>query len=95
MKQEIGFLVDEAGKKLQVKPMVMCQTIPFVETQDGNIPHFAGGKMENIYHADDRYFNFLGEQVVQAAGAGPAEGRWLASHQCQSHWNLTVLLIQR
>ena len=43
--------------------MVMCQMTPFVITKEGNIDHFTGGKMENIYHVDERYFDFLEEQV--------------------------------
>ena len=54
MEQETGFLVDEAGNKLQGKSVVMCQMTPFVITKEGNVDYFAGGKMENIYHADER-----------------------------------------
>ena len=43
--QETGFLVDETGNKLQAKSMVMCQMTPFVITKEGDIDHFAGGKM--------------------------------------------------
>ena len=63
--QETGFLVDEMGNKLQAKSMVMCQSTPYMVTEEGDIDHFAGGKMENIYHADDRYSNFLEEQVKE------------------------------
>ena len=62
-KQETGFLVDEAGNKLQAKLVMMCQMTPFVITEEGNINHFAGGKMEDICQADDRYFGFLEGQI--------------------------------
>ena len=61
IEQETGFLVDEAGNKLQPKSMVMCQMTLFVITTEGDISHFTGSKMENIYQADERYFNFLKE----------------------------------
>ena len=47
-KQETDFLVDEAGKKLQAKLVVMCQMTPFVIMKEGDVNHFAGGKMEDI-----------------------------------------------
>ena len=65
MEQETGFLVDEAGNKLQAKSMAMCQMTHFVITKEGNVNHFTGGKMENIYHSDERYFDFLEEQVKE------------------------------
>ena len=61
MEQGTGFLVDEAANKLQAKSIVMCQMTPFVITKEDDIDHFAGGKMENIHHVDERYFNFLEE----------------------------------
>ena len=36
---------------------------PFMVTKEDDISHFAGGKMENVYQADERYFNFLEGQV--------------------------------
>ena len=45
--------------------MVMSQSTPYAVTQEGNIDHFAGGKMEIIYHADSRYSDFLEEQVKE------------------------------
>ena len=45
--------------------MVMCQSTSYVVTEEGNINHFAGGKMENIYYADDRYSDLLEEQVKE------------------------------
>ena len=59
VEQETGFLVDEMGNKLQAKSVVLCQSTPYEVTEEGNISHFAGDKMENIYHADSRYSNFL------------------------------------
>ena len=65
VQQETGFLMDESGNKLQAKSMVMCQSIPYWITEEGNINHFMGGKMENIYHAHDRYSDFLEKQVKE------------------------------
>ena len=65
MEQDTGFLVDEAGIKLQAKSLVMCQMIPFWITKEGDSDHFTGGKMESVYHADKRYFDFLEDQVKE------------------------------
>ena len=65
VEQETGFLVQEAGNKLQAKSVVMCQMTPFVITEEGNTSHFTGGKMENIYHVDERYFDFVEDQVKE------------------------------
>ena len=43
----------------------MCKSIPYKVTEEGNIDLFTGGRMENMYHADDRYSNFLEEQVKE------------------------------
>ena len=51
--------------------------------------HFAAGKMENIYHADERYFNFL-EDLVKELKAEKNQGilasmfRALAGSRCQT-----------
>ena len=45
--------------------MVMWQSTPYMVTKEGNIDHFAGGKKENIYHANDRCSDFLEEQVKE------------------------------
>ena len=63
MEQETGFLVDVAGNKLQAISMMKCQMTPFVIPKEGNVDHFAGGKIENIYHAEERDLDFLEEQV--------------------------------
>ena len=65
IQQETGFLIDESGNKLQAKSVVMCQSIPYMITKEGDIDHFAGDKIENIYHADDRYSDFLEDQVKE------------------------------
>ena len=59
IKQETGFLVDEAGNKLQTMCVVMCWMTLFIIAADCDIDHFTRCKMENIYQADDWYFNFL------------------------------------
>ena len=53
----------EAGSKLQAKSVVMCQMTPFVITEEGDIDHFTGSKIENICQADERYFHFLKGQA--------------------------------
>ena len=63
VEQKTGILVDEAGDKLQAKLVMMCQITPFVITEEGDIGHFAGGKMKDIYQADNRYLNLLKRQV--------------------------------
>ena len=65
IQQETGFPIDESGNKLHAKSMVMCKSIPYVITEEGDINHFVGSRMENIYHADDRYSDFLEEQVKE------------------------------
>ena len=45
--------------------MVMCKSIPYMVSEEGNIDHFVGGRMENIYHVDDRYSDFLDGQVKE------------------------------
>ena len=45
--------------------MVMCKNIPYMVTEECDIDHFVGGRMVNIYHGDDRYSNFLEEQVKE------------------------------
>ena len=65
MEQETGFLVDEAGNKPHAKSVVTCQMTPFVITKEGNIDHFTGGTMENVYHIRERYSNFLEDQVKE------------------------------
>ena len=63
VKQETGFLVDESGNKLQSKSMVTCWITLFIITAEGDIDHFTWSKMENIYQADERYFNSLEGEV--------------------------------
>ena len=65
MEQDTAFLVGEMGNKLQAKSVVMCQSTSHMVTEEGDIDPFARGKMENIFHADDRYYNFLEEQVKE------------------------------
>ena len=89
----------------------MCQSIPYVVTEEGNIKHFTGDKMENIYDADDRYSNFLQEQVKELeaeksqsflgimfrvlTGRGWGIGNWLEFHPCQSPQIQPLLWIWR
>ena len=40
-----------------------CRMTPFIITEDGNINNFVGGKVDDIYQADDQYFDFFKEQV--------------------------------
>ena len=42
---------------------------PFLITEEGDIDHFAGSNMEDIYQADDRYFDFLKGQVREVKEA--------------------------
>ena len=63
MEQETSLLIDEVGGMLQAKSVVMCQMTPLVITEEGDIDHFAGCKVENIYQADEQYFSFPEGQV--------------------------------
>ena len=63
VEQKTGLLIGEVGGKVQAKAMVMCWMTPFVITEEGDMNHFTGGKKENIYQADEQYFNFLEGQV--------------------------------
>ena len=65
VQQKTGFLIDKTGNKLQAKSVVMCQSNPYMVTEEGDIDHFTGGKMENIYHVDDMYSDFLEKQVME------------------------------
>ena len=65
VEQETGFLVDIKGNKLQAKPIVLCQGTPYMVTGEGGINHFMGCKMDNVYHKDKRYFDFLENQVKE------------------------------
>ena len=42
VQQETVFLIDESGNKLQPKAMVMCQSLPYIVTEEGDIDHFHG-----------------------------------------------------
>ena len=55
--------IDEVGNKLPVKSILFCNMTPFIITKDGNIDKFEGGKMDDIYQADDQYLIFFEEQV--------------------------------
>ena len=37
----------------------MCKLPAFVITEDGDIDYIEEGKMEMVYKADDRYFEFF------------------------------------
>ena len=63
VQQETDFLIVESGNKMQAKSMVMCKSIPYMVTEEGDISHFIRGRMENIYHVDGRYSDFLEKQV--------------------------------
>ena len=63
IEQEADFLIDDNGSKLQAKSVVMCQMCPFVISGEGDINHSTRVKMENIYQADEQYFNFLEGQL--------------------------------
>ena len=39
--------------------MVMCQMTPFVITEEGDVNHFAGGKMKKTYQTEAMYFHYL------------------------------------
>ena len=52
VEQDTGLVLDMAGNK----SIIMCKLTAFVITEDGDIEHIAGGKIEMVYQADDHYF---------------------------------------
>ena len=63
IKQDTGLVVDEAGKNLPAKAVIVCKMTPFVITDEGDIDYLSGGKMETAYQVDNQYFKFLENQV--------------------------------
>ena len=65
VKQDTGLMLDMTGKKLPAGSVIMCKLTPFVITDDGDIDYLGGGKMQMVYQADDRSFEFLNQQVKE------------------------------
>ena len=65
VEQDIGLMLDIAGNKLPAGLVIMCKLTPFVTMEDGDINYVRGGKMEMVYQADDKYFEYLNQQVKE------------------------------
>ena len=65
VEQDTALVVDEAGHKLPVKFVLLCKMTPFIITEEGDIVYFTDGKMETVYQADDKYFEFFEGQVSE------------------------------
>ena len=63
VEQDTGLMLDMEGNKLHTGSVIMCKLIPFVITEDGDIVYVGSGEMETVYQADDKYFQFLNQQV--------------------------------
>ena len=63
--QGSGLVVDAAGNRPPTKSILFCRMTPFINTKDGDIDNFAGGKVDAIYQADDKYFDFFKKQARQ------------------------------
>ena len=63
--QETSFLIDESGYKLQAKSMVMCQSNPYVITEDGDIDLLWETRWRTSIMQMTGISNFLGEDVME------------------------------
>ena len=65
VQQETGLVLDIVCNRLLAGSVIMCKLTPFVITKDGDINYVGGGKMEMVYWADDKYFEFLDQKVKE------------------------------
>ena len=65
VEQETGLVLDMVGNKLTAGLVIMCKLAPYVIMEDGDINYVGGGKMEMVYQADDKYFEFLNQKVKE------------------------------
>ena len=68
VEQETSLVLDMAGNKLPAGLVIMCKLPPFVIMEDSDIDYVGGDKMEIVYWADDKYFEFLNQQVKELHG---------------------------
>ena len=59
MEEGSGVVIGSSGNRLPTKSVLFCRMTPFIITEDGDIENFAGGKVDNIYQADDQYFQLF------------------------------------
>ena len=89
VEQETGLVLARAGNKLPAGSVIMCKLTPFVIMQDCDIDYVGGGKMEIVYWADDKYFEFLNQQVKEihmerSQGFITNVFRALTGHKCKT-----------
>ena len=65
VERESSLILDIVGNRLPVGSVIMCKLTPFFITKDGDINYVGGSKMEMVYQADDKYFEFLDQQVKE------------------------------
>ena len=65
VEQETGLALDMVGNKLPTGLVIMCNLTPFVNMEYGDINYVGGSNMEMVYWADDKYFEFLNQQVKE------------------------------
>ena len=65
VEQETGLVLDMVGNKLPARLVIMCKQTVFDITEDDDINYVGGDKMEMVYWADDKYFEFLNQQVKE------------------------------
>ena len=65
VEQETSLVLDMVGNRLPAGSVIMYLLAPFVITEDGDIDYVGGGKMEMVYWADDKYFEFLNQQAKE------------------------------
>ena len=65
VEQETGLVLDMVGNRLPVGSVIMCKLAPFVIMEDSDCDYVGGNKMEIVYQADDKCFEFLEQQVKE------------------------------
>ena len=59
VEREFSLILDMAGNRLPLGSVIMCKLTLFVIMMDGDIDYVGGSKMDMVYWADDKYFEFL------------------------------------
>ena len=65
LEQETGLVLDMAGNKLLTGSVIICKLTPFVIMEYVDIDCIGGGKIEIVYQADDKYFEFLDQKIKE------------------------------
>ena len=65
VEQDTHLVLDMACNRLPAWSVIMCKLTAFVITEDSDIDYLGGGKMEMVYQANDWYFEFFNQQVME------------------------------